>query len=317
MKIVILDRKTLTNDDISFAEIEALGDVVSYSSTPNELIVERICDADVVLCNKSPITKEVISACKNLKYIGLFATGYNNIDIKAASERGIVVSNAGEYSTMAVAQHVFALILEHYSKVSGYSSSVKNGDWERSDTFSYFLSPTYEILGQTIGIIGFGSIGKAVAKVADAFGMKVIISTRTLPPKGLFPYEFVSRDEVFARADILTLHCPLTELTAGLINAENLAKMKKTALLINTSRGGTIIEQELADALNSGVIAGAGIDVLTNEPMKNSPLKTAKSCVITPHIAWSPRQTRERLITIVAKNLGAFISGKPINVVNK
>lgn len=317
MRIIILDKKTVTLNDISLNEIESLGEVTAYDLTSPEQVIERIGDAEIVLCNKSPITKEVIASCKSLKYVGLFATGYNNIDVEAASERGITVSNAGSYSTMAVAQHVFALILEFSSKVGIFSNSVKNGDWIKSQTFSYFNYPTKEINGLTIGILGFGSIGKTVAKIADAFGMRVIVSTRTVPKDGLSSYEFVTQDELFKQSDIITIHCPLTKDTAGLICKDNLNKMKKNAILINTSRGGVVIEQDLTDALNNDVIAGAGLDVLSAEPMlSTNPLINAKNCIITPHIAWAPKETRQRLVSIVADNVRCFLDGKPKNIVN-
>lgn len=315
MKIVIPDKKTLTdNNDVSFDEIERLGEVVSYDLTPYNILAERIGDAEAVLCNKALITEDVIRSCPNLRYIGLFATGWNNIDIEAATKNKIVVSNAGEYSTMAVAQHVFALLLEFYSKISEYNASVKKGDWERVDTFSYFLSPTYELVGRTIGIVGFGSIGKAVAKIADAFGMNVLVNTRTLP--GNSQYKFVTKEQLFSESDVISLHCPLNEETKGMVNRDMLSLCRKNAILINTSRGGTVVEQDLADALNTGAIAGAGLDVAEKEPMCGSPLKTADNCIITPHVAWAPRQTRQRLISIVADNLKCFIEGDPKNMVN-
>lgn len=317
MKIVILEENAINNGDLSLDGLKRFGDVVSYGLTPADKIVEYIGDADAVFCNKSQITADVINACPNLKYIGECATGYNNIDIKTAREKGITVTNAGQYSTMAVAQHVFALILEHFSKVSEYAPSVRNGDWVNSKCFIYYLSPTYELCKRTIGIIGFGSIGKAVAKIADAFGMNVIVFTRTLPDKDIYPYEFVGKEELFSRSDIVTLHCPLTEQTANLVNKNTLSLMKKSAVLINTSRGGVVDENDLADALNQGSIAGAGLDVVGTEPMTQSnPLRNAKNCIITPHIAWAPLQTRERLLSIVTENLEKYLEGNPINVVN-
>lgn len=319
MKIVITDKKTLTNNDISLDVFDKYGEVTAYDITPNDMAAERICDTEILLCNKTLITEEVMDACPNLKYIGLFATGYNNVDISAAVKRGITVCNAGEYSTMAVAQHVFAFLLAFYSHIGEYDRSVHNGDWLKSDTFSYFLNgvSAVELCGKTLGIIGFGSIGKTVAKIADAFGMKVIISTRTIPREG-YPYEFVSREEIFSRADVVTLHCPLTEQTSGMVNRETLSIMKPTAFLINTSRGGTVVEEDLAEALNNGTIAGAAADVISHEPMlETNPLFTAKNCIITPHVAWAPKETRERLIAIAAENLKCFLEGKPQNVIHE
>lgn len=315
MKIVILDKKTVTLGDVSLASIEALGEVISYDLTSQEQVIERISDAEAVLCNKIVFTKEIIESSPNLKYIGLFATGYNNIDLEAAKEKNIVVCNAPAYSTNAVAQHVFALILHFMNQIPAYHNSVCNKAWIHSDTFAYFPYAISELADLTIGILGFGSIGQRTAAIAKAFGMNVIVHTRTV--RDGQEAEFVSLDELFTHSDIVSLHCPLTETTAGLICSKNLAKMKKSAILINTSRGGVVKEQDLADALNQGVIAGAGLDVLTMEPMEeNNPLFEAKNCIITPHVAWAPKQTRERLIEIVTDNLTNFINGNPIHIVS-
>ncbi len=316
MKIVITDWKTVVNNnDISDECFKKYGEVQTYQLTPPELLIERIKDADAVLCNKVVITSEIIEKCPNLKYIGLFATGYNNIDIKKASEKGIAVCNAGSYSTDAVAQHTFAHILAHYNRISQYNSSVENGDWIESETFSYFPYPVYELSGKTIAVIGYGSIGKKVAEIADAFGMNVIVSTRTVPQS--CKYEVVSIEEAFERADVLTLHCPLTEQTKGMVNLERLKKMKNSAILINTSRGAAVVEKDLTYALNNGIIAGAGLDVLEYEPMlESNPLRNAKNCNVTPHTAWAGYETRKRLVGIVEDNLSAFISGNPRNKIN-
>ncbi len=316
MKIVIPDWSTVVyNNDISDECFRKYGDVQTYSLTPQEILAERIGDADAVLCNKVLITSEIMDKCPNLKYIGLFATGYNNIDIKKASEKGITVCNAGSYSTDAVAQHTFAHILAHYNKISKYDTSVKNGDWIKSETFSYFPYPVYELSGKTLAVIGYGSIGRKVAEIGKAFGMNVIISTRTVPE--ICPFEIVSVDEAFEHADILTLHCPLTEKTKGIVNLERLKKMKKSALLINTSRGATVVEKDLAYALNNGIIAGAGLDVLECEPMSlDTPLRNAENCIITPHTAWAGFETRKRLVGIAESNLKSFISGTPQNKIN-
>lgn len=315
MKIVILDKKTVTEGDISLKEIEDLGEVQSYNLTAREEIVEHIGEAEIVLCNKVPINAEVIEQCKNLKYIGLFATGYNNIDLEAAKKKGIAVCNAPAYSTDAVAQHTFALLLHLVNKVGTYNESVHEGRWINSETFSYFPYPISEISGMTMGIMGFGSIGQKVASIGKAFGMNIIVCTRTL--KDFEGIEFVTEEELFQRSDILSIHCPLTDATRNLVNEDKLKMMKPSAILINTARGPIINEQDLTDALNNDIIAGAGLDVLSREPMRDdNPLKSAKNCVITPHIAWAPKQTRERLITIVADNIKHFINGNPINVVN-
>ncbi len=316
MKIVIPDWDTVSADDVGFSVFSKYGEVICCGPTLPEEAADKIGDAEIVLCNKTPITADVIAKCPNLRYIGLFATGYNNIDIEAATKRGIVVCNAGEYSTQAVVQHAFGLLLSLAGSLHAYESSVRDGAWERSTTFSYFPHPVHEIYGKTMAVIGYGSIGRGVAKVADAFGMRVIVSTRTMPKDCPFPV--VSMEEAFRQADVLTVHCPLTEQTAHLIRRETLALMKPTAFLINTARGGIVKEQDLADALNNGELAGAGVDVLEQEPMSpHTPLKTAKNCIITPHIAWSALETRERLVKIVAENLECFLAGIPRNQVNK
>lgn len=315
MKIVILDADTVSRMDIDMTPFEKLGETTFYGFTEKNEVAGRIGDAEVVFCNKSPITDEVISSCPNLKYVGIFATGYNNVDLVSAKKHNVVVCNAPSYSTNSVAQHVFAMILEFNNSIKEYSDSVKNGDWVNSKLFSYFNIPIFELAGQTLGIFGFGSIGKKVAQIAQAFGMKVIVSTRTVP-QGYDDIEFISADQLFKRSDILTIHCPLTEKTKGLVNKDNLALMKKSAIIINTSRGPVINEQDLADALNNGVIAGAGLDVVCVEPMlSDNPLKNAKNCLITPHIAWAPLQTRQRLVKIVLDNYNSWLEGNPKNVV--
>lgn len=325
MKLCILDSETVSKNDVSLDGITSLADTTVYGSTlPNE-VAERIGDSDAVICNKCRITKEVFEACKNLKYVGLFATGYNNVDIDAATQHGAVVCNVPSYSTHSVAQHTFAFILDYFNRVSEYSKTVQNGDWVNYKLFSYFYLPIFEIKDMNIGIIGFGDIGKQVAKLSIAFGMKVLVYTRTPSKAKAFKRENNLGDEMkvyglkelLKESDIVTLHCPLTEDTKELINKDTLRLMKKSALLINTSRGGVINEQDLADALNNGVIAHASVDVITDEPMREDcPLRGAKNITITPHIAWAPKQTRERLLDVVAKNLKAFIDGTPINKVN-
>lgn len=315
MKIVILDWKTMTmNNDISPDCFKSLGEVSCYDYTPNELAAERIADAEAVLCNKVLITDEVMKKCPNLKYIGLFATGYNNIDIDFAAENGIVVCNAGEYSTMAVAQQVFAYILHHYNKISRYDDAVKNGEWIGSESFSYFPYATDELLGKTLSVVGYGSIGRAVAKIGSAFGMNVIVNTRTAPQS--CPYTVTGLQAAVKQADVLTFHCPLTEATKGLVSKELVSQMKESAILINTSRGAVVNETDLADALKNHKISAAYLDVLENEPMRaDTPLKALENCIITPHIAWAAYETRKRLLEIVYDNLDGFLKGSIRNLV--
>ena len=312
MKIVIPDWGTMAMEEMGFSVFERFGEVVCCGSTRPEDAARNIGDADIVLVNKTPITAEVMDQCEKLRYIGLFATGYNNIDIPAARAHGITVCNAGAYSTNAVIQHTFALLLSLAGNLPRYERAVADGEWERSATFSYFPYPVHEITGKTMAVIGSGSIGQGVARVAAAFGMRVIVCTRTVPEA--CPYELVTQEEAFRQADVLTIHCPLTEKTAGLICRDTLALMKPTAYLINTARGGIVVEQDLADALNEGRLAGAGVDVLAQEPMRpDTPLKTSKNCIITPHIAWSALETRARLVDIVADNVQNWLDGHPTN----
>ena len=316
MKIAVLDWNTMTmNGDISLSELEKLGEVTIFGLTKPEDAAENIGDAEAVICNKVPITREVIDRCPQLRYIGLFATGYNNIDVNYAAEKEITVCNAGQYSTSAVAQQVFAYILDHYNRINEYNSAVLRGEWEHSDVFSYFPVPTRELAGKNLSIVGFGSIGRAAAKIGEAFGMNIIVSTRTLPQD--CKYELTDIQTAAEKADILTFHCPLTDRTKGLVNKELLSVMKPSAVLINTARGGIVIEKDLAEALNSGKIAAAYLDVLDKEPMSpETPLKGAKNCIITPHTAWAALETRERLLTIVCENLRAWLAGKPQNKIN-
>lgn len=314
MKLCILDWSTVSSEDISADIFSEFGEVNCVPLCKNEDAAGVIADSDIVLCNKVLITDEVMDKCPGLKYIGLFATGYNNIDIRAAKKHGITVCNAGSYSTCAVAQQTFSYILHHTNRIHEYDSFVKEDGWISSETFSKFPIPTYELQGKTLSVIGFGSIGRTVANIASAFGMKVIVNTRTYPQD--CPYELVSLDEAFSKGDFVTVHCPLTDKTQGLINAHNLSLMKKTAVIINTARGGITDEKALADALAGGRIAAAYTDVLINEPMsENTPLKDAPNCIITPHCAWAPLETRHRLVDIVMDNIRGFLNGEPKNVI--
>jgi len=316
VKIVILDFDTVSSGDINFKDLEALGKVTKYGYSELNEVADRIGDAEVALCTKSVISDEVFQKCTNLKYIGLFSTGFNNVDLESATRHNATVSNVPEYSTNAVAQHVFALILHHFSKVCEYAKTVENGEWIKSTLFTYFGSPIFDISNFTLGIIGFGSIGKKVSEIAIAFGMKVISYTKKIPTNS-DKVEFVSLDELLEKSDIVTIHCPLNDETKGLICEKTLQKMRKSALLINTARGGIINESDLASALNNGLISAAGLDVLTDEPMlESNPLRNAKNCFITPHIAWSPKTVRERLVKMVVDNFNAWSNGLPQNVVN-
>ena len=314
MKTVILDKCTVTRGDIDMSALERFGEVVYYDMLSKDEIIKALDGADAVVCNKAVIDREIIDAT-SLKFIGVFATGYNNIDIKYAREKGIVVCNVPGYSTDSVTQLTISLLLELSCSTSKYTASVARGDWQRSKQFSYFCYPITEISGKTLGIYGLGTIGCAVARVAVALGMKVIAYTRT--PKQVDGVTLVDRDTLFSQSDYLTFHCPLTEKTARLVNKDTIALMKPSAMIINTSRGGVIDEQDLAEALRTRRIAAAALDVLTEEPMAaDCPLQGLDNCIITPHMAWAAIETRTRLISKVAENLAAFRRGEPINVVN-
>jgi len=312
MKIVILDSDTVSTGDLSFSDFTKFGAIIRYEMTEDCRVIERIRDAEIVLCNKTPITREVMEASPKLKYIGLFATGCNNIDLDCAKEKGIVVSNVPGYSTDGVAQLTFSFILELYGNLSEYRNSVNRGEWKRSLVFSYFPYPISVLSGKTMGIIGYGEIGKRVAKIANAFGMKVLVNTRT--PKVDETVEFVDFDTLLAKSDVVSVHCPLNSSSEKLMNAESFSKMKDNAVFINTARGPIVDEDALRDALISGKLLGAGLDVLEREPMSaDCPLYNIKNCIITPHIAWAALETRKRLLEIAAENVAAFIGGTPKN----
>lgn len=318
MKIVNLDAYTTNPGDLSWDSFKQYGEVVIYDRTQPEQIVERAKDADVLFVNKCIITDEIMSKLPNLKYIGLQSTGYNVVDCEAAKKRGVVVSNIPAYSTNAVAQLVFALILQITNKVSLHSDAVHNGEWSACPDFCFWKAPLAELDSKTIGIVGFGSIGQKVASISKAFGMNVLVFTPHPKPEVFSDVEFCDFDSLCKRSDIITCHCPLTPDTENLINKSAISKMKKSAIVINTSRGPVVNDEDLANALNNGDIQGAGLDVLGVEPPKSTnPLLTAKNCIITPHIAWAAFETRKRLLTILEQNLKAFLSGNPQNVVNK
>ena len=320
MKIVILDGYTENPGDLSWDALAALGDLTVYDRTDirNEAeIIARIGDAEVVYSNKTPISRAVIDACPNMKFISLLATGYNVVDYQYAREKGIPVTNIPGYSTDAVAEHTFALLLEICRNVGLHSRTVHEGRWSSNPDFCYWDTPLMELAGKTMGIIGFGSIGRRVGRIARAFGMEVLATGSRETEEGRAIGTYVALDTLLARADVVTLHCPLFPETQGLINAENIAKMKDGAILLNTARGGVIVDQDVAQALNSGKLRAAGMDVVTTEPIPaDNPLLGAKNCFLTPHIAWAAKETRQRLMDRAVANLRAYLDGKPINVVN-
>lgn len=314
LNIVVMDYKTVTNGDVLLKAFEDFGKVIYLPLTSPKNVAEAIKDADVVLCNKTPMTAENMSGAKNLKFIGLFATGYNNIDLEYTNSHGITVCNAGSYSTNAVVQHTFALLLEMTNRVAEYNTFTSKNGWCESETFSPFIYDIMELSNKTLGIVGFGNIGKAVANAARAFGMNVIVNTRTIQKDGIT--KFVSFDELLEQSDVVSLHCPLNNQSEKLFNAEAFAKMKQNSYFINTARGGIVDENALADSLKSGHLAGAALDTITAEPMRNDcPLKNIPNLIITPHVAWAPKETRERLVKIVYNNLKNFINGNPTNVI--
>ena len=317
MNIVVLDGYTLNPGDLSWDALQQLGSCIIHDRTPPEQVVERARNAEVVLTNKALLPRDAIAALPKLKYIGVLATGYNVVDIAAAKERGIPVANIPDYGTHSVAQFTFALLLELAHHVGHHAQTVRDGRWVRSADFCYWDSPLIELHGLTFGVIGFGKIGRATAKLADAFGMKVLVHNRSRPTDLPAHYEFVSLDELLTRSDVVSLHCPLTPENKHFINAERLARMKPTAFLLNTSRGPLLDEAAVANALNSGKIAGAAVDVVSVEPPKaDNPLLTAKNCLVTPHIAWATRAARARLMDVAVENIRAFIAGQARNVVN-
>lgn len=316
MKIVVLDGYTLNPGDLSWEQFKTLSDFQTYDRTPPELTVERARDAEIIVTNKTVLDRAVIAALPRLRYIGVLATGYNVVDIEAARERGIPVTNVPEYSTANVAQAAFALLLELASRTGHHAQTVREGRWTSAVDFCYWDFPLVELNGLTLGIVGYGRIGRAVARVGRAFGMKVLASVRRAT-QSEGETQFVDLDTLLRDSDVITLHCPLTPETKELINAARLAQMKPTAFLINTARGGLVNEADLADALNHGRLAGAGLDVLSAEPPSASNLLLrAKNCIITPHIAWATRNARARLMEIAVENVRAWLRGQPQNVVN-
>ena len=317
MKIVVLDGYTENPGDLSWGELEKLGELTVYDRTPADKVVERIGDAEVVFTNKTPITRAVMEACSNLKFISVLATGYNVVDYKAARELGIPVTNIPTYGTAAVGQFAIALLLEICHHVDHHSKAVHEGRWESNPDWCFWDYPLIELAGKTMGIIGLGRIGQTTGRIAKALGMRVIAKENFPTEEGAKIAEYVDLDTLLSEADVIALHCPLFPETEGIINKDTIAKMKDGVIIINNSRGPLVVEQDLADALNSGKVYAAGLDVVSTEPIKgDNPLLTAKNCIITPHISWAPKESRQRIMDAAVENLKAFIAGSPINVVN-
>jgi glycerate dehydrogenase len=318
VKIVILDGHAVNPGDLGWDAFRSLGELEVFDRTAENEIVDRAREAEIVLTVRTPLSADTLKQLKRLRYIGEMFTGYDEIDLKAAREHNVLVTNVPTYGTASVAQLVFALLLELCHHVGLHSEATRAGEWSRSADFSFWKMPLVELQGKTMGIVGFGRIGREVGKIAGALGMRVIAEDagRKDPPD--WPdFRWCELDELLAAADVVSLHCPLLPQTRGIINAASLSKMKPSSFLINTSRGPLIVEKDLADALNHGRVAGAAVDVLSAEPPPlDNPLLHAKNCVVTPHIAWATREARTRLVELAAANLGAFLDGRPINVVN-
>ena len=318
MKIVVLDGHALNPGDLSWEGLRAIGELQVFDRTTENEIVARAHDAEIVLTNKTRVSAETLRQLRGTRYIGVLATGYDPVDVRAARELGINVTNVPTYGTASVAQLTFALLFELCYHVGLHSEATRAGEWSRSEDFSLWKTPLIELAGKTIGIVGMGRIGQRVAELAVAFEMRVVAADEIKRPVPAWPgFQWYEVDELLAHSDVVSLHCPLMPQTQGIINARSLAKMKPSAFLINTSRGPLIVEQALADALNSGRIAGAGLDVLSSEPpAPDNPLLRAKNCIVTPHIAWATKEARTRLLEAAVANLRAFLDGHPVNVVN-
>lgn len=315
MKIVLTDAQTVVDELVTTDCLREFGEIVSHGLLRYEEVAEAIADADIVLCNKTLLDSHTLRLAKQLKYIGIFATGYNNIDVDYCRAHGITVCNAGSYSTQSVAQQTFALILAYYNQIAAYDRYVKDGRWKRSPTFSPFVYPLNELMGKTLGIVGLGAIGQEVAAIANAFKMRVIGYNRSV--KNVPNVEQVSFERLLSESDIVSVHCPLNADSEDLFNKDTFSKMKKGSLFVNTARGGVVVEQDLYDALESEHLGGACLDVLRVEPMeKDCLLMEAKNCIITPHVAWAPLETRQRLMGIVADNIRNFLNGTPTHVVS-
>ena len=321
MKIVVLDGYTENPGDLSWGRLKALGECVIYdrtSYTESPLIAERIGDAEIAVINKTPISRATMEACPNLKAVAVLATGYNVVDVNAAKEKGIAVMNVPTYGTQIVGQYAVGLLLEICSHYAHHDQAVKEGRWEHNDDWCFWDYPMIELYGKTAGVIGLGRIGQATARILNALNMKVLAYDAYQSEAGKALAEYVSLDELYARCDVIFLHCPLFPATEGMINKDSIAKMKDGVIIINNSRGGLVVEQDLADALNCGKVYAAGLDVVSTEPIKgDNPLLMAKNTIITPHISWAAQAARQRIMDITADNLEAFIAGDPVNVVNK
>ena len=318
MKIVVLDGYTTNPGDLNWNNLSQFGETTIHDRTSSDEIIARAQDAEIILTNKTELTKDILSKLDKVRYIGLLSTGTNAVDLEAARSRGISVTNIPAYSTASVAQMVFALLLELCTATGLHDRAVHDGEWVNSDDFSFTKAPLVELTGKTMGIIGYGSIGRQVAKIASAMGMKVVAFSRSRKEeKSIEDFRWLELPELLSMSDVVSLHCPLTPATKGLINKDTLQLMKSTAYLINTSRGPVLDEAAVADALNTGRIAGAGLDVLSTEPPSaQNPLLTAKNCIITPHIAWASEEARARLMDIAVSNVRAFLEGNAVNVVN-
>ena len=317
MKIVILDGYTENPVDLSWSGLEALGELTVYDRTPPEQVADRIGDAEIVILNKTPLPREMLDRCPNVRYIGVLATGYNIVDVQAAKERGIPVCNIPTYGTDAVGQFAIAMLLEICHHVAHHDAAVHEGRWESCPDWCFWDYPLIELAGKTMGIIGFGRIGRTTGRIARALGMQVVACDSIETDEGREIGRYLPLEELFACSDVIALHCPLFPETQGIINRDTIAKMKDGVILLNNSRGPLIVEQDLADALNSGKVYAAGLDVVSTEPIRgDNPLLKAKNCLITPHISWAPKESRQRLMGIAVESLRAFLDGNPINVVN-
>lgn len=320
MKIVVLDGYCLNPGDLDWKGLEALGECIVYdrtSLTDMEEVISRIGDADIVYTNKTPMPREVFEKCPNIRFVGVLATGYNVVDVNTAKEKGIPVANIPTYGTASVGQFAIALLLEICHHVGHHNQVVHEGKWESNPDWCFWDYPLIELAGKTMGIIGFGRIGQTTGRIARALGMNVIAYDEYESGAGRALAEYTALDALFARSDVIALHCPLLPSTQGIINRENIAKMKDGVIILNNARGPLIVEQDLADALNSGKVYAAGLDVVSTEPIRgDNPLLKAKNCLITPHISWAPKESRQRLMEIAADNLRRFLEGSPVNVVN-